>query len=76
MDTVQFSPKRQSKQETFVFVLPSMICFFLQKIVGVCKDPLLRVYVPSAQGMHRQAPSFLICFTLPFVQPIDNAEML
>ena len=76
MDTVQFAPTGQSKQVTFVFVLPSMICFFLRKIVDVCKDPLLRVYVPSAQGMHRQATIFLICFTLPFVQPIDNDEML
>ena len=75
MDTVQFAPTGQSKQVTFVFVLPS-ICFFLRKFFDVCKDPLLRVYVPSAQGMHHQAPSFLICFTLPFVQPIDNDEML
>ena len=77
MDTVQFAPIGQSKQVfKLVLVLVDPICPLLRKIVDICVDPLLRVYVPCAQGMHRQVSSFWIYFTLAFVQLMNNDKML
>ena len=74
MDAVQFAPTGQFKEVKFAF--SCLVTILLGKLNDVFKDSLLRVYVLHAQGIHRKVPAFVICFTLAFVQTINNDEIM